>query len=953
MAAYVSHSDAFSQGDLWVDSSASSSNEAFSGFVSRTYNNGSVTETYSTLTFTANGYTYEYVGSWTVQQQPLLGLGGILGGVLGIIGSTFSASGSYQSIRVSQGGTVVAEASGLNRAVNFGSTNTGVIGLLGSLLDVVGTILFGSSDRAVANLHTNATPDLLPTSFAGDDSLLGSAGDDTLFGYNGADTLDGGSGADTLNGGLGDDVYFIDDLNDRIIDAGGNDKVIIRVAGYDLSLLTGIETIVPFTPAGPGDNTETGTGDSDTLDGGEGADSLDGAGGDDLLMGGEGNDTLRGGSGNDTLLGDAGNDTLFGDEGNDSLNGGAGDDTLDGGDGSDVLIGGAGDDDLIGGIGDDTLDGGLDQDSLEGGAGNDLLQGGDGNDTLVGGGDDDSILGDEGDDTLSGDDGNDSLDGGAGSDTLNGGIGNDSLFGGSGDDELNGGAGNDTIDGGEGADTMDGGLGDDVYYIDDLDDVIVDAGGNDKVIIRVEGYDTTLLGDIEDIVITTPAGPGNDTQVGSETPDTLNGGGGNDSLDGAGGNDLLLGGEGNDTLRGGAGDDILLGEDGNDTLFGEDGNDTLNGGIGADTLTGGAGNDVYYVDNPGDVVVELPGGGIDTVIASTDYALPDNIESLQLTAGSKSATLTGGASANTLVGNDGANVLDGREGGDTMRGLGGNDTYYVDNAFDFVLEDASGGNDTVVTSIDYALTANVENLSAAAGVAPLWLTGNELNNTIIGNDGANVISGGAGADTMEGRGGNDRYFVDNAYDYVVEQVGSGIDTVVTSVSYSLGANVENLVVNTTARGSYNGNGLNNRMEGGRGVDRFYGGAGNDTLDGGLGRDYLKGNSGKDVFLFNDGNLAKRKNLDTIADFNVKQDYVWFDNIIFKKLGSGSEAKPKKLKAQFFEVGSEAKDRNDYVIYDKQKGWLMYDADGSGAKAAVLVAKMSKNLKLTYHDIFVV
>jgi Ca2+-binding RTX toxin-like protein len=80
---------------------------------------------------------------------------------------------------------------------------------------------------------------------------------------------------------------------------------------------------------------------------------------------------------------------------------------------------------------------------------------------------------------------------------------------------------------------------------------------------------------------------------------------GNDSLSGGTGNDQLLGGLGNDTLDGG---------DGGDSLDGGGGNDSLSGGAGADTLTGGAGNDVFLVNDASDLVLEVAGGGADTII---------------------------------------------------------------------------------------------------------------------------------------------------------------------------------------------------------------------------------------------------------------------------------------------------------------------------------------------------
>jgi serralysin len=94
-------------------------------------------------------------------------------------------------------------------------------------------------------------------------------------------------------------------------------------------------------------------------------------------------------------------------------------------------------------------------------------------------------------------------------------------------------------------------------------------------------------------------------------------------------------------------------------------------------------------------------------------------------------------------------------------------------------------------------------------------------------------------------------------------------------------------------------------------------------------------------------------VDKVVDFRVKDDTVWLDNAIFKKLGSGSEASPKKLSGNFFNIGTKADDRNDYLIYNNKNGFLYYDADGSGSGKAVLIATLSKNLKMTTNDFFVI
>jgi Ca2+-binding RTX toxin-like protein len=143
------------------------------------------------------------------------------------------------------------------------------------------------------------------------------------------------------------------------------------------------------------------------------------------------------------------------------------------------------------------------------------------------------------------------------------------------------------------------------------------------------------------------------------------------------------------------------------------------------------------------------------------------------------------------------------------------------------------------------------------------------------------------------------------------------------------------------------------FKGGVGKDTLGGGAGDDKLWGGAGKDLLTGGVGKDIFVF-DTKLNKKTNLDKIADFNVKDDTIWLDNAIFTKLGKkGSELAPAKLNKAFFTIGDKAKDANDYLVYDKLKGALYYDSDGSGAKAAVEIATLKKNLKMTLKDFFII
>ena len=117
-------------------------------------------------------------------------------------------------------------------------------------------------------------------------------------------------------------------------------------------------------------------------------------------------------------------------------------------------------------------------------------------------------------------------------------------------------------------------------------------------------------------------------------------------------------------------------------------------------------------------------------------------------------------------------------------------------------------------------------------------------------------------------------------------------------------------------------------------------------------DVLRGGEGRDVFIFNTPPSAKR-NRDTISDFDVRDDGIYLDNAVFKSLGAGFAHHPQKLKKAFFCIGEEARDRNDFIVYNKEDKVLLYDLDGSGPSSAVPIVTFAKELKITSHDIFVV
>ena len=297
----------------------------------------------------------------------------------------------------------------------------------------------------------------------------------------------------------------------------------------------------------------------------------------------------------------------------------------------------------------------------------------------------------------------------------------------------------------------------------------------------------------------------------------------------------------------------LIGTELADTLTGGAGNDWIDGLAGADRMIGGEGDDHYAVDQIGDVVVELPLQGHDVVSSGVTYTLAADVEDLVLT-GTANLNGTGNALANTITGNAGANRLDGKTGADVLIGGAGNDTYLIDNEQEIIVELADEGADTVQSTFDFTLAEHFENLTltgaaitATGNAAVNRLTGNALNNVLLGLDGNDVLNGAAGADALIGGAGNDSYVVDHSADQVIELAGEGLDTVQTTISYGLAAEVENLTLTGTAAINGSGNALVNRLTGNAAANTLTGQEGNDILDGKAGADLLIGGVGNDTY----------------------------------------------------------------------------------------------------------
>jgi Ca2+-binding RTX toxin-like protein len=227
----------------------------------------------------------------------------------------------------------------------------------------------------------------------------------------------------------------------------------------------------------------------------------------------------------------------------------------------------------------------------------------------------------------------------------------------------------------------------------------------------------------------------------------------------------IMGLAGNDFLDGRGGDDLLEGDLDNDFLVGGPGNDTLIGGPHGDILVGGEGNDTYFIDHPDDTIVEEAGGGGDQVFSYVSYSLRDlpYVGNLQLNYGAPDAiwaegnnsdnTLVGNELDNTLIGLDGNDFLDGGLGDDTMIGGKGDDTYVVNSPTDVIIEEADGGEDTIIASISFSLE-NQPYIGKLRLVGDAYFgQGNGSNNELVGSDRSNRLDGGDGDDLIRGTTG--------------------------------------------------------------------------------------------------------------------------------------------------------------------------------------------------------
>ena len=769
----------------------------------------------------------------------------------------------------------------------------------------------------------------------GNDSLVGTSSADSIEGLAGNDTLVGLGSSDTLLGGTGDDLYVVSS-GDVLSDSGGVDTVQSTVSW---TLGTGFENL-NFT------GTAATSGSGNDLD--------------NVMTGNSASNWIRGRGGDDTLIGGGGNDTFnmrhgaSGTYGNDFIDGGSGVDTLDYGATATTavvinLAAGTASGGGNGGSGSATL---VSIENANGSAFDDVMNGSAAANFL---------FGFNGNDTLNGADGNDRLEGGAGNDSLNGGAGSDTLLGG----ESFSSSTPQVLDGGPGADSMSGGAGGDVYFVDDPGDSFSDTGGHDAIFTTISLVAPSWLEQL------TLMGSANANITGNDLANNLHGNSGANWIVGQGGNDFLMGGLQNDTLTGGTGSDQFY--------FG-----VAPGAANADTLTDFApGVDKVLLDGnfhanvgpsgnfaPGDSRF-FAGPGASSAQDASDRVVYDTSsgrlwydadglggQAAQLIATLQGAPAITAADITVLNGSGGTGteqgqVINGTPGNDSLVGTFGDDTI---NGF--------GGNDT--------------------------LAGSEGADSLVGGEGNDRLDAGQSthfgdeaADTLDGGLGNDVYFVSDDGDIILSDPG-GIDSVhARNTDWTLGAGLENLFILDQVGSAYTGigNELDNHMtgatEGGtllgmggndllvlENVQNFsdaHGGDGNDTLDAGRSSE-LFGDAGNDVLIADDVGTAltggsgsdvfviEESSFNLIHDFASGIDTIRLDATGMPALGASGEFAPNDER---FHAGATAAEADDRVIWNASTGQLWYDADGSGAGAAVELATLQAGAVVMASDIEVI
>jgi len=671
----------------------------------------------------------------------------------------------------------------------------------------------------------------------GDDTVTGTSGNDVFVGLGGNDTVDGLGGDDLFCLGDGDDVATGGDGTNHFVDGSGNDAY--------WGNPTEQSDVIDYSESWGGYiDLRKGDAEGDTL---HDVHSAIGSPNDDHLYGDDQGDLLIGGGGDDVILGGWGNDEIHGAAGNDLLDGEAGDDIVTGDANPDVIFSGPGNDTLIG---PSTVGEPSDEDYLFC-----TFAPGPLHISLI-----DHTATGEGTDVVSG---FFQVDGTDYADVLTGDDGPNLLRGGKGDDVLDGAGGDDQLFGEDGYNTASF-----ASAPNGVTATIFEAtgDGNDTIeqISEVTGspFDDTLTGPSYGL----SGMGGNDTLIGTQWGENLDGGPGDDTfLPGRGGVDQITTGDGFDTvsyedsgdgvhvdlatglatgggtttfhdvpevLTGSPYDDALTGSTNDDTINGLGGNDTVVPGEGDDQITTGPGTDtISYEDAARGVQVNLATGQATGAGTDTFLDAPEG--------------LTGSAYDDVIVGTPAADVLAGLGGNDVFTPGAGEDHYTGGPGIDTVDFAAAPRGVTVNLVTGQASGQGLDTLSGVEDIK-----GSSNGDILVGNGLANVLRGGAGNDRMTGLGGADSYTGGAGFDAV--DFGGAHHRVTADLTdgtaYGEGGDsllgVEKLL-GSSFSDTFLGNTLANVLRGGPGADLLDGRGGRDSLFGNNGPDLLVGGPGID------------------------------------------------------------------------------------------------------------
>jgi aryl-phospho-beta-D-glucosidase BglC (GH1 family) len=452
---------------------------------------------------------------------------------------------------------------------------------------------------------------------------------------------------------------------------------------------------------------------------------------------------------------------------------------------------------------------------------------------------------------------------------------------------------------------------------------------------------------------------------------------------GSAGSDQLYSGERSSILNGLYGDDLLQGGSSQDTLEGGPGNDYIDGGSNTDTAVFSGKRSAYTILAQSDGKLQISddrtsGDGVDIVsnieilrFADASILLPS--QPIQVLNAVPDQIIQEDHSwyfeipSSTFAGGDGSisyavTLANGSPLPSWMSFNSGTHTLHANppsnyaGTINLTIIAASGGAKSsdsfslVVTPIndapsDLLLTANTVRENSAPGTIIGRLSGFDIDSDTF--------------DFSLPDSANGRFAVQNGQLIVADGVKLDYEQatsyrIVVRSSDSAGLSIDrtfSINLRDVAGERVTGTGGSDVIKGGRGNDQLSGIAGNDKLYGGIGNDQLRGGSGRDVFVF-DTKHNKTTNVDRLYDFSVKDDAIWLDNKVFAELGKGSP-NGMRIKADMFVKSAKAQNRDDRIIYDHREGTVYYDTDGTGPQAQVKIAILSKNLKVTYHDFFVI